>query len=65
MSDPFADYEPVCEPCPFCAEPNHPPCNILCIHNVAWTLQLMARMRAAIAAGTFRQMRDEVLNVWG
>ena len=35
MSDPFADYEPVCEPCPFCAEPNHPPSDTRCIHNVA------------------------------
>jgi hypothetical protein len=37
MSDDFDDDELEGEPCPFCAEPNHPPCNILCIHNVAWT----------------------------
>ncbi|MFN8024458.1 MAG: tRNA guanosine(34) transglycosylase Tgt [Acidimicrobiales bacterium] len=38
---------------------------LVSIHNVAWTLQLMARMRAAIAAGTFAQLRAEVLAVWG
>ncbi len=37
MSDLFDDYEPVYEPCPFCAEPNHPPTETRCIHNVAWT----------------------------
>ncbi|HEY3484194.1 MAG TPA: tRNA guanosine(34) transglycosylase Tgt, partial [Ilumatobacteraceae bacterium] len=38
---------------------------LLSIHNVAWTLHLMDRMRAAIAAGTFAALRDEVLSVWG
>lgn len=38
---------------------------LLSIHNVAWTIQLMARMRAAIAAGTFDALRREVLSVWG
>ncbi len=37
---------------------------LLSIHNVSWTLQLMAKMRAAIEAGTFRHLRDEVLAVW-
>ncbi|MEQ1704179.1 MAG: tRNA guanosine(34) transglycosylase Tgt, partial [Ilumatobacteraceae bacterium] len=35
------------------------------LHNVAWTLQLMDRMRAAVAAGTFHALRREVLAVWG
>jgi queuine tRNA-ribosyltransferase len=34
-------------------------------HNLAWTLQLMDRMRAAIEAGTFDALRREVLEVWG
>ena len=38
---------------------------LLSIHNVAWTLQLMARMRAAITAGRFDAMRREILAVWG
>jgi queuine tRNA-ribosyltransferase len=37
---------------------------LLSIHNVAWTLQLMARMQAAIAAGTFDSLRREVLAIW-
>ena len=38
---------------------------LLSLHNVAWTLQLMDRMRAAVAAGTFHALRREVLAVWG
>jgi queuine tRNA-ribosyltransferase len=38
---------------------------LVSIHNVSWTLQLMARMRRSIAAGTFDSMRREVLEVWG
>ena len=38
---------------------------LLSIHNVSWTLQLMARMRAAIVAGTFGALRAEVLAAWG
>ncbi len=38
---------------------------LLSLHNIAWTLQLMARMRTAIAAGTFDALRREVLTVWG
>jgi queuine tRNA-ribosyltransferase len=38
---------------------------LVTIHNVAWTLDLMARMRAAIVAGTFDALRAEVLSVWG
>jgi queuine tRNA-ribosyltransferase len=38
---------------------------LLSIHNVAWTIDLMARMRAAITAGTFAELRSSVLEVWG
>jgi len=38
---------------------------LVSIHNIAWTLQLMARMRSAIARGTFDQLRTDVLAVWG
>ena len=38
---------------------------LLSIHNVAWTIQLMQRMREAIVAGTFDALRREVLGVWG
>ena len=38
---------------------------LLSIHNVAWTLQLMDRMRTAIGNGTFATLRADVLSVWG
>ena len=38
---------------------------LLTWHNVAWTLDLMERMRVAIAAGVFDSMRREILDVWG
>ncbi len=38
---------------------------LMSLHNVAWTLNLMARMRAAITAGTLSDLRREVLEVWG
>ncbi|MFM7684715.1 MAG: tRNA guanosine(34) transglycosylase Tgt [Actinomycetota bacterium] len=38
---------------------------LMSIHNVAWTLQLMDRMRDAIATGTFDALRRDVLAVWG
>lgn len=38
---------------------------LVSIHNVSWTLQLMQRMRRAIAAGTFADLRRQVLEVWG
>ncbi|MEL6890003.1 MAG: tRNA guanosine(34) transglycosylase Tgt [Actinomycetota bacterium] len=38
---------------------------LLSIHNVAWTLDLMARMRTAIADGSFESMRRDVVSVWG
>lgn len=34
-------------------------------HNIAWTLDLMARMRTAIESGTFDPLRRSVLEVWG
>jgi queuine tRNA-ribosyltransferase len=37
---------------------------LLSIHNVAWTIDLMHRMRAAIADGSFDMLRKEVLDVW-
>ncbi len=37
---------------------------LLSIHNVSWTIQLMGRMRDSIIAGTFDQLRAEVLAVW-
>ncbi|MCU1359329.1 MAG: tgt, partial [Ilumatobacteraceae bacterium] len=38
---------------------------LVSLHNISWTLQLMARMRLAIAAGTFDDLRREVLAIWG
>jgi len=38
---------------------------LVSIHNIAWTLQLMRRMRTAIADGAFDRLRREVLAVWG
>ncbi|MBK5223350.1 MAG: tRNA guanosine(34) transglycosylase Tgt [Acidimicrobiia bacterium] len=44
---------------------NEPTGRRLCtLHNVAWTLDLVARMRAAIVDGRFAAMRREVLDVW-
>ena len=37
---------------------------LVSLHNISWTLQLMASMRAAIEAGTFDSFRDGVLAVW-
>ncbi len=38
---------------------------LLSIHNIAWTLGLMERMRVAITAGKLDSLRGEVLSVWG
>ena len=38
---------------------------LLSVHNVAWTIDLMASMRSAIQAGTFDELRRAVLDVWG
>jgi queuine tRNA-ribosyltransferase len=37
---------------------------LLSIHNVAWTIDLMRRMRVAITDGSFDTLRREVLDVW-
>ena len=37
---------------------------LLSIHNVAWTLDLMAQARSAIVAGAFDAFRARVLAVW-
>jgi len=38
---------------------------LVSLHNIAWTVDLMRRIRAAIVAGTFHQLRRDVLSVWG
>ncbi len=38
---------------------------LVSIHNVAWTLSLMERMRGAISAGTFQALRRSILDIWG
>ena len=38
---------------------------LVSLHNVAWTISLMATMRRAIIDGRFQKMRTEVLSVWG
>jgi queuine tRNA-ribosyltransferase len=38
---------------------------LMSLHNISWTLQLMARMQAAIEGGSFDVLRQEVLSVWG
>jgi queuine tRNA-ribosyltransferase len=35
------------------------------LHNLAWTLRLVDRMRAAIETGRFATLRNEVLAAWG
>lgn len=37
---------------------------LLSLHNVAWTIELMNRMRSAIVTGTFDSLRRDVLTVW-
>jgi queuine tRNA-ribosyltransferase len=44
-------------------EPTAP--RLLTLHNMAWTLDLVRRMRAAIEAGTFGELRALVMGVWG
>ena len=38
---------------------------LVSVHNVAWTINLMKRMREAIKQGTFSTLRRQVLEVWG
>jgi queuine tRNA-ribosyltransferase len=37
---------------------------LVSLHNVAWTVQLMDRIRAAIVDGTLATVRQDVLKVW-
>jgi queuine tRNA-ribosyltransferase len=37
---------------------------LLSLHNVAWTLQFLDRVRAAIRDGSLTSMRRDVLTVW-
>ena len=37
---------------------------LVSIHNVAWTLDLMARCRSAIESGSFDALRRDVTDVW-
>lgn len=37
---------------------------VLTLHNVAWTLDLVDRMRAAVLDGTFDALRRSILDVW-
>ncbi len=38
---------------------------LLSLHNVAWTLQLMDRVRVSIVDGTFDSLRADVVSIWG
>ena len=38
---------------------------VVSYHNIAWTFTLMAEMRESIGNGTFQQMRQRVMGVWG
>ncbi len=38
---------------------------LLTLHNLAWILHLVDRVREAITAGTLSQLRAEVMAVWG
>jgi queuine tRNA-ribosyltransferase len=74
-ADDDGPLDPTCA-CPVCArwsrgylrhllnvdEPTAP--RLLTIHNVAWTLDLVARVRAAIVAGTLGALRAEVAAAW-
>jgi queuine tRNA-ribosyltransferase len=67
--------DPAC-PCPVCrrhsraylrhlfsvGEPTGP--RLLTLHNLAWTLDLMAQTRAAVAAGTLADLRCRVAASW-
>jgi queuine tRNA-ribosyltransferase len=45
------------------AEPTAP--RLLTLHNVAWTLDLMRRARAAVLDGSLSDLRRDVAAVWG
>ena len=40
------------------------PSRLVSVHNVAWTIQLMDAVRAAIQAGTIEALRRQILAVW-
>lgn len=37
---------------------------IITLHNLAWLTDLTTRMRSAIAAGTFQELRAEIYSIW-
>ena len=37
---------------------------LVSLHNVAWTIELMDRMRAAIVDGSFAALRRQILDTW-
>lgn len=37
---------------------------LVSVHNVAWTFALMDQMRTAITAGTFQELRRQIIAVW-
>jgi queuine tRNA-ribosyltransferase len=38
---------------------------LVSLHNVAWTIDLLDRVRTAIVEGSFESLRAEILTVWG
>jgi queuine tRNA-ribosyltransferase len=38
---------------------------LVSVHNIAWTIDLMGRARAAIEAGRLATLRSSILSVWG
>ena len=38
---------------------------LVSLHNIAWTINLMDRIRAAIIDGSFDSLRRQVLTIWG
>jgi queuine tRNA-ribosyltransferase len=38
---------------------------LLTLHNLAWLLDFVDRLRAAIHEGRFEEFRSETLAVWG
>ena len=72
LDEPLDPDVPVRRLCP--ALPGLPPAplqvgeptasRLLSIHNVAWTIDLMDRMRASIIDGSFEGLRAEILAVW-
>ena len=65
QEDDFDDDELDGEPSPFCAEPNHPPSDTRCIHNVAWTWdgQIEALGGATQLAEAWAALRNRVYEV--